>query len=167
MQIYVFWFAASGPFVDEGLYTVAGMRVLEGEGLSDGYITWFNGSPFVWPVIAAALGHRLGGLPGARFVAAILSTVTLVAFARTAENLFGQTVAEWCALAFAVYIPGGSIPHWSGYRRALSRWGNRYTPVYEYERNTWGPSKVDRIVSPAGGWYDPIVTGESEVEPLS
>jgi dolichol-phosphate mannosyltransferase len=24
------------------------------------------------------------------------------------------------------YIPGGSIPHWSVYRRALSRWGNRY-----------------------------------------
>jgi dolichol-phosphate mannosyltransferase len=25
------------------------------------------------------------------------------------------------------YIPGGSIPHWSVCRRALSRWGNRYT----------------------------------------
>ena len=24
------------------------------------------------------------------------------------------------------YIPGGSIPHWSFHRRALSRWGNRY-----------------------------------------
>jgi dolichol-phosphate mannosyltransferase len=24
------------------------------------------------------------------------------------------------------YIPGGSIPHWSAFRRALSRWGNRY-----------------------------------------
>jgi len=24
------------------------------------------------------------------------------------------------------YIPGGSIPHWSVCRRALSRWGNRY-----------------------------------------
>jgi glycosyltransferase involved in cell wall biosynthesis len=24
------------------------------------------------------------------------------------------------------YIPGGSIPHWSTRRRALSRWGNRY-----------------------------------------
>jgi dolichol-phosphate mannosyltransferase len=24
------------------------------------------------------------------------------------------------------YVPGGSIPHWSGYRRVLSRWGNRY-----------------------------------------
>jgi dolichol-phosphate mannosyltransferase len=25
------------------------------------------------------------------------------------------------------YIPGGSIPHWSWYRRALSRYGNRYS----------------------------------------
>lgn len=25
------------------------------------------------------------------------------------------------------------------------------TPVYEYERITWGPSEVDKIVSPAGG----------------
>ena len=24
------------------------------------------------------------------------------------------------------YVPGGSIPEWSWYRRALSRWGNRY-----------------------------------------
>lgn len=24
------------------------------------------------------------------------------------------------------YVPGGSIPDWSWYRRALSRWGNRY-----------------------------------------
>lgn len=25
------------------------------------------------------------------------------------------------------YVPGGAIPHWSIHRRALSRWGNRYT----------------------------------------
>ncbi|MDQ2753970.1 MAG: polyprenol monophosphomannose synthase [Actinomycetota bacterium] len=25
------------------------------------------------------------------------------------------------------YVPGGSIPEWSWYRRALSAWGNRYT----------------------------------------
>ena len=24
------------------------------------------------------------------------------------------------------YVPGGSIPRWSAFRRALSRWGNRY-----------------------------------------
>jgi len=84
VQVYTIWFAANGPFVDEGLYAVAGMRVLEGKGLSDGYVTWFNGSPFVWPVIAV-LGHHLGGLPGARLMAASLSAVTLWAFAKTAE----------------------------------------------------------------------------------
>ena len=32
------------------------------------------------------------------------------------------------------------------------------TPVYEYEPNTWGPSEVDRLVSPPGGWQNPVVT---------
>src|ERR1700730_2933072 len=114
VQVYVICFAANGPFVDEGLYIVAGTRVLEGRGLSDGYIKWFNGSPFVWPVIAA-LGHSLGGLPGARLMAAILSTVTLVAFARTAENLFGQSVAEWSALALAVNGLFMALAHFAVY----------------------------------------------------
>ena len=36
-------------------------------------------------------------------------------------------VADGAALALGSrYIPGGSIPDWSWYRRALSRWGNRY-----------------------------------------
>jgi hypothetical protein len=100
-QICIIWLAANGPFVDEGLYTVAGMRVLEGKGLSDGYLTWFNGSPFVWPVLAA-LGHHLGGLSGARLVAVLLSTVTLVAFARTAAALFGESSARWSTVAFAL-----------------------------------------------------------------
>ena len=39
------------------------------------------------------------------------------------------------------------------------------TPVHEYERNTWGPSEVEKIVSPAGGWHNPIITEEFEVEP--
>jgi glucose-6-phosphate 1-dehydrogenase len=32
------------------------------------------------------------------------------------------------------------------------------TPVCEYEPNTWGPGEVNRLVSPPGGWQDPIVT---------
>jgi glucose-6-phosphate 1-dehydrogenase len=32
------------------------------------------------------------------------------------------------------------------------------TPVYEYEPNTWGPDEVGQIVTPAGGWHDPVVT---------
>ena len=38
-----------------------------------------------------------------------------------------SAVADGAALALGSrYIPGGSIPDWSWYRRALSRWGNRY-----------------------------------------
>ena len=91
----------NGPFVDESLYIVAGMRVLEGHGWSDGYLTWFNGSPFVWPVFAA-LGHHAAGLSGARFAAVLFSAITLLAFAKTAETLFGRSASEWGALAFGV-----------------------------------------------------------------
>ena len=114
VQVAIIWFAANGPFVDEGLYTVAGLRVLEGKARSDGYITWFNGSPYAWPVIAA-LGHRLGGLSGARLMAAILSTATLLAFAKTADNLFGRTVSPWCALAFAVNGLFMALAHFAVY----------------------------------------------------
>ena len=29
------------------------------------------------------------------------------------------------------------------------------TPIYEYEKGTWGPTEVERRVSPPGGWYNP------------
>lgn len=35
-------------------------------------------------------------------------------------------------------------------------------PVHEYERNAWGPSEIDKLVSPAGGWNNPVVGEESE-----
>jgi glucose-6-phosphate 1-dehydrogenase len=31
------------------------------------------------------------------------------------------------------------------------------TPVYEYEPHTWGPAEVDRLISPPGGWQNPVV----------
>ena len=31
------------------------------------------------------------------------------------------------------------------------------TPVYEYEPGTWGPKEVDAMVSPPGGWQNPMV----------
>ena len=30
-------------------------------------------------------------------------------------------------------------------------------PVYEYARNTWGPSEGDKAVSPEGGWHNPVL----------
>ena len=32
------------------------------------------------------------------------------------------------------------------------------TPVYEYDPNTWGPQEVNPLVSPIGGWQDPVMT---------
>jgi 4-amino-4-deoxy-L-arabinose transferase-like glycosyltransferase len=139
VQLFLISFATNGPFVDEGLYTVAGMRVLEGRGLSDGYVTWFNGSPFVWPVIAA-LGHHLGGLPGARLMAAILSAVTLLALAKTAQNLFGVSVSRWCALAFSVNGLFMALAHFAVYDvaaltgLAVSMWCVTRAPKAEVSR---------------------------------
>src|SRR5262245_37721915 len=31
------------------------------------------------------------------------------------------------------------------------------SPVHEYEPRTWGPAEVDRLVSPPGGWQNPVV----------
>jgi glucose-6-phosphate 1-dehydrogenase len=31
------------------------------------------------------------------------------------------------------------------------------TPIYEYEPCTWGPEEVDRLISPPGGWHNPVV----------
>ncbi len=31
------------------------------------------------------------------------------------------------------------------------------TPIFEYEPNTWGPSEVDTMVAPPGGWHNPVV----------
>jgi glucose-6-phosphate 1-dehydrogenase len=31
------------------------------------------------------------------------------------------------------------------------------TPLHEYEPQSWGPAEVDRLVSPPGGWQNPVV----------
>jgi glucose-6-phosphate 1-dehydrogenase len=36
------------------------------------------------------------------------------------------------------------------------------TPVYEYDQGTWGPSKVEKSVSPPGGWQNPIAADPEE-----
>ena len=36
------------------------------------------------------------------------------------------------------------------------------TPIYEYEKGEWGPSEVDKRVSPAGGWQNPIAMDQED-----
>ena len=35
------------------------------------------------------------------------------------------------------------------------------TPVFEYERHTWGPPEADRIIEQDGGWHNPEPSGDS------
>lgn len=36
------------------------------------------------------------------------------------------------------------------------------TPVYEYEKGTWGPSQVDQTVAPPGGWHNPSAADKED-----
>jgi glucose-6-phosphate 1-dehydrogenase len=36
------------------------------------------------------------------------------------------------------------------------------TPIYEYEKGTWGPREVDQKVSPVGGWHNPSATDQED-----
>ncbi len=93
----------NGPFFDEGIYVTAGLRTLEGHGLSDRFLTWFAGS-LAWPVLGA-LGYQLGGLVGARALAVLLGVISLSALGRAATNLFNTRVGFWTTVAFAINGP--------------------------------------------------------------
>ena len=36
------------------------------------------------------------------------------------------------------------------------------TPVYEYEKGTWGPSEVEERDSPPGGWHNPTASDDDD-----
>jgi glucose-6-phosphate 1-dehydrogenase len=36
------------------------------------------------------------------------------------------------------------------------------TPIYEYDKGTWGPSEVEQRVSPPGGWHNPASSDEED-----
>ena len=103
----------NGPFLDEGIYLAAGLRTLQGHGISDNYLTWFSGS-LMWPVIAA-FGWKLLGLAGARAAAAICVTVGLAGMLKATGNLFGMRVRAATALAAVFSGPVIALAHLAVY----------------------------------------------------
>ncbi len=102
-----------GPFLDEGIYVAAGLRTLQGHGISDNYTSWFSGS-LLWPVIAA-LGWKAAGLAGARAVAAICVGAGLYGVVRASGNLFGLRVRAATALAAVTSGPVIALAHLAVY----------------------------------------------------
>ena len=36
------------------------------------------------------------------------------------------------------------------------------SPIYEYEKGTWGPTQVDEVVMPPGGWHNPSASDKED-----
>jgi hypothetical protein len=103
----------NGPFLDEGIYVAAGLRTLQGHGISDNYLSWFSGS-LMWPVIAA-LGWKAWGLAGARAAAAICVTLGLAGAIKASGNLFGRRARAAAALAAVLSGPVLALGHLAVY----------------------------------------------------
>jgi Dolichyl-phosphate-mannose-protein mannosyltransferase len=103
----------NGPFLDEGIYVAAGLRTLQGHGISDSYLTWFSGS-LLWPTIAGA-GWKLWGLAGARMLAALFVTIGLAGMLKASGNLLGERVRAATALAAITSGPVIALGHLAVY----------------------------------------------------
>ncbi len=114
VQVAIIFFFANGPFVDEGNYIVAGMRLWQGYGLTDNYIVWFSGSPFAWPFFVG-LGYWLGNLEGARLAALVFALLSLIALAQATEILFDERVSAWTILALCLNGLFIALAHFAAY----------------------------------------------------
>ncbi len=129
----------TGPFEDEGIYVAAGLRTLQGHGISDDYLSWFSGS-LMWPVIAA-LGWKLWGLAGARAAAAVCVTIGLLGALKATGNLLGERVRAAAALAAVTSGPVIALGHLAVYDTlAVAAAGCSFWAMTEFLRRddrTW------------------------------
>jgi hypothetical protein len=122
-----------GPFLDEGIYVAAGLRTLQGHGISDDYLSWFSGS-LMWPVIAA-IGWKLWGLAGARAAAAICVTIGLGGMLKASGNLFGSKTRAATALAAVTSGPVIALAHLAVYDTlAVAAAGLAFWTITEFLR---------------------------------
>lgn len=93
LQITIILGRHTAPFLDEGTYITAGLRTLEGHGLSDGYLTWFAGS-LVWPILSA-LGYLAADLDltGTRLIALLCVVTGIAAGMQAIADLYGERAA--------------------------------------------------------------------------
>jgi hypothetical protein len=91
-------------FDDEALYLLAGhheiAHLLHGTALPENYASYFSGSPYVYPVIGAAIDGLLG-LAGVRAVNLLLLLLTTVLLFQVTRRLAGNRAGLFAALVFA------------------------------------------------------------------
>lgn len=139
VQVAIVMRAGNGPFLDESIYVTAGRRTIQGFGISDYYLTWFAGS-LLWPVLAAT-ADSLGGLAGARILAALCVTAAILTTAHAAGILLGARSRPWTAGVMAASGCFLSVGHLAVYDAlALAAAGVGVLAVaqlHRYDRRRW------------------------------
>lgn len=119
IQLVVVFVFANGPFTDEAIYVTAGKRILEGFAFQKEhpdyfYWKWFQGSPFLWPPLAA-IGYSFGGIVGSRSLAIALSTCSLALFFFAWRRQLGEREALAASVVLAVNSHFFSLGHFAVY----------------------------------------------------
>ncbi len=126
IQCLFIFFGGTSAFYDEAAEVVAGVRTVQGYGIADRYLTWFDGS-LLWSVVAVP-GQMAGGIVGARLVAVTLSTTAMIFTVRAASLLFGEDAAFWTGVNMVASAPFFALGHLAVYDQpalagvALSFW---------------------------------------------
>ncbi|MDQ3007983.1 MAG: hypothetical protein M3Q81_00105 [bacterium] len=103
VELLLIFAVNKGPFFDEAIYNVAGMRALVGQGQNDGYLQWFSGS-LVWPVIGGS-AYIVGGLALSRVFSLLFALVSCLSVVGATKNLVGRAAAGWTAVAIVSFAP--------------------------------------------------------------
>ncbi len=130
LQLLVIGTVAQGLSGDEGIYALAGLRLLDGA--PDEFSSWINGSRYVWPPLSG-LAWRVGGLALARCVALAFAVLTMAAAAHTTRRLAGDRAARWATLALVTSGPLFALAHLAVYDLpALAAFALAIAAVVEY-----------------------------------
>ncbi len=92
-----------GIFQDEGIHIYSGLRTLRGHPKAEDYLFWASGS-LLWP-LASAVGFKIAGLAGARFVALILTTAACALSLQAGKEIFGRRVLLPAAILMTTAAP--------------------------------------------------------------
>jgi 4-amino-4-deoxy-L-arabinose transferase-like glycosyltransferase len=104
----------NSAFVDEGCYLFSGhtewAQLFGGPTPDTDYATYFSGSPYLYPMIAA-IANALGGLGAARGLSLICMLGATVMLYRATTLLFGRRAAFYAAGLFALCGPSLFMSH--------------------------------------------------------
>jgi hypothetical protein len=114
LQLLAVLLFGNGAFQDEGIYVIAGTDALQGRADFPPYVTWLDGSPFLFPLLSGA-AYLAAGLSGSRLLTALFWALGLLFFARFVQGSFGRVASRWATLLLCLNGVFFSVAHLAVY----------------------------------------------------